>query len=572
MNQGNISEWKIEEGQELAAGDVIAEIETDKATMDWESQDDGYVAKILVAGGTKDIPVGTTVAIMVEDKDDAGAFADYKGGEDSASDPSGGATAAEDSQGGEEKEAASSGGGGGSYPPYTPLEMPALSPTMSAGNIAKWNVKVGDEITAGDSIAEIETDKATMDWESQDDGFIAALLVEDGASNIDVNTPVAVMVEDEASVAAFKGVTAADLAGSGKKAFPPSSQGDKSQSAPKQEKAASSVQQAPRTSERTFRVRSARPGERVVASPYARKLAAEAGVDIADATPSGSNNQVVAADVEKLIASGGSKQKSAAPAAGKQEANRGAPAPGQQGGGAEVPSRRDGGFTDTPNTNIRRITAARLLESKQSIPHYYVTSTVRVDKLMALRKQINDALAASGGGKLSVNDFIVKASALALRDVPEVNSAWMGDFIRQYDDVHVSVAVQTPHGLMVPVIRNTDRLGLSDINAEVKMLASKAKDNKLTPDQMTGGTFTISNLGMYGVHDFCAIINPPQVCILAVGGAVEKVVSAPGGGFEAALFINATLSCDHRVVDGALGAQWLQAFKKRIESPLEMLI
>jgi pyruvate dehydrogenase E2 component (dihydrolipoamide acetyltransferase) len=237
-----------------------------------------------------------------------------------------------------------------------------------------------------------------------------------------------------------------------------------------------------------------------------------------------------------------------------------------------VPARREGGFTDLPNSNIRRITAQRLLESKQTVPHYYLTVSTRVDKLMTLRKQINEALAASGGAKLSINDFVVKASALALRDVPEVNSAWMGDFIRQYHSVDVSVAVQTPSGLMVPVIRNTDGLGLQDINAAVKALAGKAKEGKLSPDEMTGGTFTISNLGMFGVDDFAAIINPPQAAILAVGGTIQRVVAAPGGGFETGQYMNVTMSCDHRVVDGALGAQWLQAFKKYIEDPLNMLV
>lgn len=563
MNQGNISEWKVQEGQELAAGDVIAEIETDKANMDWESQDDGYIAKILVAGGTKDIPVGTLVAIMVEDKKDAGAFADYEANGNKAAEGSSGEADPKPESGSKPSLGSSgSGSGGKGLPAYTPLQMPALSPTMSSGNLGKWNVKVGDEVKAGDSFAEIETDKAIMDWESQDDGFIAALLVEDGASNIDVNTVVAVLVEDKDSVDAFRGVTADDLADGGESA--PSDEGQDSQPAKKEQPKQQQQQQA------RVQQPSQKQGDRVVSSPYARKLAKEKGVDIANAQPSGSNNRVVAADIEALATSGGGKQK-ADSSKQQTQGRKGGSSQGQQGGGAEVPSRKEGGFTDLPNSNIRRITAARLLESKQSIPHYYVTVSVRVDKMMTLRKQINEALA-SDGTKLSVNDFIVKASALALRDVPEVNSAWMGDFIRQYDSVDISVAVQTPNGLMVPVIQNTDTMGLSEINAQVKALAAKAKDNKLKPEQMTGGTFTISNLGMFGVDQFAAIINPPQVAILAVGSAVEKVVTAPGGGFEAASFLNATLSCDHRVVDGALGAQWLQAFKKRIESPLEMLI
>jgi pyruvate dehydrogenase E2 component (dihydrolipoamide acetyltransferase) len=556
----------VEEGQEIAAGDVLAEIETDKATMDWESQDDGYVAKILVAAGTKDIKVNTVVGIIVEEKDDAAAFADYQPGEGGdaapASSDSGGSDekAAEPSGGGEEQPEPASGGGGGgggNFPPHIMLNMPALSPTMESGNIAAWKVKVGDEVAAGDSLAEVETDKATMDWESQDDGFIAQLLVGDGTKDIKVNTPLAVIVEEKDDVGAFESFSAADAEG---KAPPPKKDEPKADEQPKQAapEAAKQESQQPAPSKPS--------GGRVVASPYAKKLAREAGVDVADATPTGLGGRIVAADVEQLVKSGGKGPK-------KQDAKGPkSPAPSAQGGGAEVPQRREGGFTDLPNSNIRRITAQRLLESKQTVPHYYVTVAARMDKLMALRKQINEALAAAGGAKLSVNDFVVKASALALRDVPEVNSAWMGDFIRQYHSVDVSVAVQTPNGLMVPVVRNTDTLGLQEINAAVKQLANKAKDNKLKPDEMTGGTFTISNLGMFGVDQFAAIINPPQVAILAVGSAMQRVVPAPAGGFETASYMNVTLSCDHRVVDGALGAQWLGAFKKYIEDPLNMLV
>eukprot|EP00884_Botryococcus_braunii_P019441 jgi/Botrbrau1/6180/Bobra.0344s0020.1 len=244
-----------------------------------------------------------------------------------------------------------------------------------------------------------------------------------------------------------------------------------------------------------------------------------------------------------------------------------APAPSS----AAPPAAVGEGFEDLSHSQIRRITAQRLLESKQTIPHYYLTIECRVDKLMDLRKQLNEGLAAKGGPKLSVNDFVVKASALALRKVPEVNASWFPDFIRQYHYVDISVAVQTPAGLMVPFIPDADTLGLAEISLAVKELATKAKEGKLKPSEFTGGTFTISNLGMYGVDQFAAVINPPQACILAVGSASRRVVPGPGG-FEAATLMPVTLSCDHRVVDGALGAQWLQAFRTLIEDPVTMLL
>lgn len=542
MSMGNITAWKVAEGGEIAAGDVIAEVETDKATMDWEAQDEGYMAKILVAEGTKDIPLGTLVAIVVDEKDQVAAFKDYSEDGELSSAPVEEAAPAEE-------EAAKPSSGAGSFPPHTILGMPALSPTMSHGNIATWKVKVGDAVAAGDSVAEVETDKATMDWEAQEDGFVAAILVPDGAKDLEINSPCAVMVEEESDIAAFKNFTAADAGASGAvtEEAPAAAEAPKS---PEQ-------QQAP-VAEAKQQVAAPQSSGRVAASPYARKLASEAGVDVSLATGTGPNGRIVAADVQQLIASGAANEtespRAAAPVAAKT---------------APVSI---GGFRDVPNSNIRKITAQRLLESKQTVPHYYLTVDTRVDKLLALRSQINESLAATGEGKLSVNDFIIKASALALRKVPDVNASWLGEFIRYYDTVDISIAVQTPNGLMVPILRNADMLGLLEINAGVRSLATKAKEGKLKPDEFTGGSFTISNLGMYGVDQFAAIINPPQAAILAVGTTSSRVVVGADGSFEAASILKATLSADHRVVDGALGAQWLQAFRGYIEDPLTMLV
>jgi pyruvate dehydrogenase E2 component (dihydrolipoamide acetyltransferase) len=304
---------------------------------------------------------------------------------------------------------------------------------------------------------------------------------------------------------------------------------------------------------RAQQAKAASAAGRVVASPYAKKLAAEAGVSLQGASGSGPGGRIVAADVQHIIASGGSPSTAY----------------------AEPASPAMGAFTDIATSQIRQVIARRLLESKQQIPHYYLTVACRIDRMMDVRTALNATLAASSNGaaKLSVNDFIVKASALALRKVPEVNASWYGDFIRQYHSVDCSVAVQTPAGLMVPIVKDADHKGLASISAEVRQLAAKAKDGKLKPEEFMGGTFTISNLGMFGVHQFAAIVNPPQSAILAVGGAEKRVVpTAAGGGFEEGTFMTVTLSCDHRVVDGAVGAQWLQAFKGYIEDPASMLL
>lgn len=558
MSQGNISSWKKKEGESFGPGDVLAEIETDKATMEWEAQDEGVLAKILMGDGAKDIAVGTPVAVIVEDAKDVEAFSDYKSGsggsggqaeqkpqQESQPSPSDGGEQAESSGGG------GGGGGGGNWPSHSVLGLPALSPTMSQGNIAAWKKKEGEQVSPGDSIAEIETDKATMDWEAQEDGFIAKILAGDGSKDIAVGTPVLVFVEDEGDVAAFKDFTAEDAKGGGAPKAAPKKEESK-QAAPEAKPAPK--QEAPKEQPQQAALRPSKPsGGRVVASPYARKLAHEAGVDISQAQATGPGGRIVAADVQKLISSGGGK--GAQPSAG-------APPQGE-----------DGEFwTDIPNTQIRRVTAKRLLEAKQTIPHYYLTVDCRVDNLMKLRAQLNEALASRDGGKLSVNDFVVKASALALRKVPGVNSSWMGDFIRQYHNVDISVAVQTPQGLMVPVLRDADGKGLSDISAGVKALAGKAKEGKLSGDDMSGGTFTISNLGMFKVDQFAAIVNPPQAAILAIGGASKRVVMTPAGQFEEASMMSTTLSCDHRVVDGAMGAQWLQAFRGYIEDPVSMML
>eukprot|EP00124_Ichthyophonus_hoferi_P003269 Ihof_evm3s275 gene=Ihof_evmTU3s275 len=365
-------------------------------------------------------------------------------------------------------------------PSHTVVGMPALSPTMSTGNVASWAKEEGEKVAAGDVIAEIETDKAVMDFESNDDGFIAKILVAAGAKDVPVGKPLYVFVEDKADVAAFKDFT---VSGDAAPAATPSA----TQSAP----ATPSVTQ----------LTAANVTEEAKASPLAKKMAKEMGIDISGVQGSGPNGRVIEADMMKAQAK---PVTAAAPVVNVAPAS-------------PLPS-----YVDTELTNMRKIIASRLLESKTTIPHYYLTSEIHIDNLMALRAQLNT----SKEYKLSVNDFIIKASALACKAVPDCNSSWMEaeGCIRQYEHVDVSVAVSTPAGLITPIVFAAENKGLVAISNSVKDLASRAKINKLKPQEYQGGTFTVSNLGMFGITSFSAIVNPPQSCILAVGGAVKKMM------------------------------------------------
>ncbi|KAI8465211.1 MAG: dihydrolipoamide acetyltransferase [Monoraphidium minutum] len=544
MTQGNIAAWRKKEGATIAPGDVLAEVETDKATIEWEAQEEGFLAKIIKGDGSKDIPVGEAVAILVEEEGDIAAFANYSGG----ASPAAAAPSAPPPQQQQQKPAAPT---ASSFPPHDVLAMPALSPTMAQGNILEWRKAVGDEVAAGDVLCEVETDKATISWESQEEGYVAAILLPGGSKDIPIGTPAAVLVEDKAHVAAFASYSAADAAGAAAAPAPAAS------APPPPKPAAAAAPAAPATPPAAAPRAAAAPGGRVAASPYARKLALDAGVSLAGAAGTGPGGRVTAADVQQLIASGGAPRAGGAPAA-----PAGAPAAAGPAGGE---------WTDETVSQVKRVTAARLLESKQTVPHYYLTMEVEVDALMALRGQVNKQLGADGV-KLSVNDFIVKAAALALRKVPAMNSSWMGDFVRTYHNVDINVAVQTPGGLMVPFVADADAKGLAAISAEVRALAAKAKAGKLQPSEFMGGTFTISNLGMFGIRQFAAIVNPPQAAILAVGAAAPKLARGPGGELKEVQSMFVTLSCDHRVVDGAVGAEWLQAFKGHVESPLTMMV
>ncbi|KAI7903501.1 pyruvate dehydrogenase complex dihydrolipoamide acetyltransferase [Cokeromyces recurvatus] len=437
-----------------------------------------------------------------------------------------------------------------SFPSHNVVAMPALSPTMTAGGIGVWQKKVGDEIQPGDVLVEIETDKAQMDFECQDEGYLAKILVDTGAKDVAVGQPIAIFVDDAESVTAFENFTLADIQGN----EPAAATSEK----PKVEKV-----EAPAASNDTSKNEStpvASHNGRVLASPLARKLADERSIDISQVKGSGPQGIISKEDVENYKAS----------AASSKVATSSAPA---QIPTAYAPQNATGeAYKDIPTTSMRKIIAERLTESKQQVPHYYLTVEINMDKTNKLREVLNKS--AEGKYKLSVNDFVIKASALALKSVPEVNAAWQGDFIRQYNTADICVAVATPSGLITPIVTSAESKGLSTISSQVRDLAKRARDGKLAPQEYQGGTFTISNLGMYGINNFTAIINPPQSCILAVGGAQQKVVpdETSETGFSVRNVMEVTLSADHRVVDGAVGATWLQSFKSFMENPLKMLL
>ena len=413
--------------------------------------------------------------------------------------------------------------------------MPALSPTMTEGTLANWLKKEGDNVESGDVLCEIETDKATMEVEAVEEGTLCKIIVAAGTEGVPVNTPIAIILEEGESAADIPNMLVAPSATATRPAFT--------------EPVAAVPTAAPVQA-------AAEPNKsRVFASPLARHIAEQAGVDISGINGSGPYGRIVKRDIEAAIANGVS---AFTPAAASAHAL------------ANVES--SGGYTEVPNSTIRNVIASRLQRSKQTVPHFYLTVDCQIDKLLSMRKTMNAAAPEGDKGyKITINDFVVRAVALALRQVPEANVTWTDTAIRIFNNVDVSVAVATPNGLITPVVRRADEKGLVIISAEVKDLAARGRDGKLMPEEYQGGGFTISNLGMFGVKDFAAIINPPQSCILAVGAGEQRPV-VKDGALAVATVMCCTLSVDHRSVDGAVGAQFLAAFKRMIEEPLTMIL
>lgn len=415
-----------------------------------------------------------------------------------------------------------------------PIEilMPALSPTMKEGNLAKWVKKEGDKIKAGEVIAEIETDKATMEVEAVDEGTLGKILVAEGTENVAVNSCIALILEDGEDKKALDGYSAAATSSE----TPVAAEVKAAPTAPQIQK---QVQDD---------VKVVHSGH-VKASPLAKRIAKDEGVVLSQVNGTGPHGRVIKEDILEFLTSGGNK--------------------------AGAVRRNAQEFRAVKNNNIRKVIAKRLLESKQNVPHFYLSCELKIDRLQELRAALNEAAEQDANGnpayKISVNDLIIKATAMALKKVPEANSSWTDEAVLIYNNVDISVAVAIDGGLITPIVKNADQKTIPAISIEMKQLAKKAKEGKLQPEEFQGGSFSISNLGMFGIDNFSAIVNPPQSCILAVARAVEKPV-VEHGQIKIAHMMNVTLSSDHRSVDGAVGAEFLKALRRYIEHPILMVV
>ncbi|XP_057470906.1 dihydrolipoyllysine-residue acetyltransferase component 1 of pyruvate dehydrogenase complex, mitochondrial isoform X2 [Actinidia eriantha] len=541
MSQGNIAKWKKKEGDKINVGDVICEIETDKATLEFESLEEGYLAKILVPEGSKDVPVGQAIAITVEDLDDIQKVTATVSGESEIKEEK--STSQNEVR---EQETSSIKISSSELPPHIILDMPALSPTMSQGNIAKWRKKEGDKINVGDVLCEIETDKATLEFESLEEGFLAKILAPEGSKEVAVGQPIAVTVEDQNDLETVKASVSEGLE-------------------VKEEKPDRHVSRSEVRAQKTSFKR---------ISPSAKLLITEHGLDASSIAASGPRGTLLKGDVLGAIKSGKRSPKTSV-----NEKTTQSPQTRPQ---ASVPAspeskshlKQPAFYEDLPNSQIRKVIAKRLLESKQNTPHLYMSSDVILDPLLSFRKELKE----NHDIKVSVNDIIIKAVANALGNVPEANAYWdteKGEVVL-LDSVDISIAVATEKGLMTPIVRNADQKTISSISLEVKELAAKARAGKLSPNEFQGGTFSISNLGMFPVDHFCAIINPPQACILAVGRGnevVEPVVGSDGTESPAVVTImNVTLSADHRVYDGKVGGAFLTALRANFSDIRRLLL
>ncbi|UJR30417.1 hypothetical protein I4U23_017952 [Adineta vaga] len=468
----------------------------------------------------------------------------------------------------------------GSLPSHKMITLPALSPTMETGTLRSWSKQEGDKIVEGDILAEIETDKATLGFEAGDEGYLAKILIPGGSKDIPVGKPCAIIVEKAEDIAAFKDYKD-DGSGSTAKKQPSQEQSTSSAKTEKKdnEPTSKTEQQTTSTSKKEKTTTSAdrsTQGERVAVSPLARKLAQEKGIDIDSVQGSGPNGRVVAEDVEKFIKEGGAKTK-----ADTKKTKDGQAAPTKAAKKDKETSTRTGGYDEQKVSEIRAENARRVTESKTTIPHYYLTIEIELDEIIKLRENLNKMLTPKSKDPkekvrgVTINDFIVKAAALACKKRPETNSVWMDKSIRQYETVDINVAIATDAGvLMTPIVYNADQKGVSTISKEISQLSEKANSGKLGDDELELGTFTISNLGMYGVTNFSAIIYPQQSAILAIGGTETKIIPSKESpkGYRQSTVLNVTLACDHRVIDGAVGAQWLQEFKQFLESPASMIL
>jgi pyruvate dehydrogenase E2 component (dihydrolipoamide acetyltransferase) len=534
MTEGIIVEWHKKVGDKVKSGDLLAEVETDKATMELESYHDGVLLYIGVEKG-KPAQVDGILAVI------------GKAGEDFESALAAASNAAPKAQQAvvaEEKTApvASSAATKVALPEGAhEIRMPLLSDTMTEGKIIAWNKKLGDYVKSDDVLADVETDKATMEVVGYEEGTLLYIGVEAGSA-AKINEIIAIVGKKGTDISAYM---AAEKSGAN------SAAANVSQPAVVTAKATDAQ---PTTVTESVVFDSS--NERIKASPLAKKLAADKGIDIHKVSGTGDNGRITKKDIDSYVPAAAS----VAPASVSTAPAAKAAAPAFIANGQE-------GYTDTALTQMRKVIARRLGESKFSAPHFYLTMEINMDNAMTSRATMNEVSPV----KISFNDMIIKAAAMSLRLHPDVNSSWMGDFIRHNHHIHIGSALALPEGLIVPVIRFADQKSLSQIAADAKELYGKAKDKKLQPAEFSGNTFTISNLGMMDIEEFTAIINPPDSAILAVGAIKEKVVKK-GDGFAVTNVMKLTLSCDHRSVDGAVGAAFLQTLKKFLENPVTMLV
>jgi pyruvate dehydrogenase E2 component (dihydrolipoamide acetyltransferase) len=536
MTEGVMAKWHVKVGDKIKSGDVMAEVETDKATMDLESYWDGTVLYIGVEEG-KAVPIDAVIAVVGKEGEDYKALLDAEAAPASA--PA--APAAES-----KSEPAPAAPAAASAPAVTDADleklgvtvvrMPLLSDTMTEGVIAEWHKKVGDKVKDDDILADVETDKATMEVMGYASGTLLHIGVEKGQA-AKVNGIIAIV-----------GPEGTDISGI-------LNQGD-APAAPAQEAAAPAETKAEETTPAASTESTSSEGGRVKASPLAKRIAKEKGIDLSQVAGSADGGRIIKKDIENFKPAAAASKPAEAPA--KETEKAAAPLPQYTG---------EEKFTEKPVTQMRKVIAKRLSESLFTAPHFYLTMSIDMDSAIAARTKINEFAAA----KVSFNDLVLKAVAVALKQHPAVNSSWLGDKIRYNEHVNIGVAVAVEDGLLVPVVRFADGKSLSRISAEVKDFAQRAKTKKLQPADWEGSTFTISNLGMFGIDEFTAIINPPDACILAIGG-ISQVPVVKNGAVVPGNVMKVTLSCDHRVVDGATGAAFLQTVKALLEEPVRLLV
>ena len=452
----------------------------------------------------------------------------------------------------------------------TEILMPALSPTMEEGTLAKWLVKEGDEVSSGDLLCEIETDKATMEFEAVDEGTVGKILIDEGTEGVKVNTPIAVLLEDGETAENIGKVSApkedasshvapaepseqtAPAQGHGRGGQPEEDSDEKGTAAPASPKG--------------------KDGTRLFASPLARRIAAQKGIELSDIEGSGPHGRIVKADVESAAKSETPKVDKSTEVSKPQSDTAPAASPAPKAASADTVAKIYEGreYDEVKLDGMRKTIAARLTEAKQTVPHFYLRRDINLDALLQFRGELNKQLDARNV-KLSVNDFIIKACALALQEVPDANAVWAGDRVLKLKPSDVAVAVAIDGGLFTPVLKDAEMKSLSKLSAEMKDLAARARDRKLAPQEYQGGSFAISNLGMFGIDNFDAVINPPHGAILAVGAGVKKPIVGENGELGIATVMSVTLSVDHRVIDGALGAKLLTAIKDNLEAPMTML-